>query len=318
MGETAVAYQLIVNPKSGSCPAVSTVIRLRDTLRQRGHEAHAELTRSLPHAAELAQDAARHGRHVIVAGGDGTVRCVLGALAGSSLPILILPAGCENLLAQQLGLDGSLPTMLACLDRPHPRTMDLGIVNGQHFMAVVGVGFDAQVVRRIHRSRTGHISHFDYIWPICRTFWEYGFPHLTVHADGKLVCDEPALVFIGNISRYAVGLPVLPQADPSDGKLSITVYRYRRRRELLAHALRTICRRADRSPRVSRHVCTHITIASPDPDVPVQTDGDPGPGLPLTIDILPAAVRVLTPPPPPGQAFHPPLRRYHLRQLLCR
>ena len=312
-------YWFIVNPKSGSSADAESVRFVRDYLRQRHQPMRLEITRSLAHAGELAVSAIGAGAAaVVVSGGDGTVRTVAEAMAGSEIPILIVPAGTENLLAQELGIDGSRKTSLKMLENGMVRKLDLGRANDRHFMAIAGIGFDAQVVRRINQFRHGHITHSDYIWPICRTFWEYGFPHLRVEADGELICDEPSLVFVGNITRYAVGLPIHPYADCSDGLLDITIYRYRRRRELLLHSLRTVARQADRSRQVSRHTCRELTITSPQADVPVQLDGDPGPALPLTIRIVPAAARVLTPPAPTGREYHPPVRFYHLRCWLSR
>jgi diacylglycerol kinase (ATP) len=308
-----------LNPKSGSSVDASSVRTVRDYLRDRHQPMRLQLTRSLEHAGDLAREAIAAGAAaVVVSGGDGTVRTVAEAMAGSEIPILVVPSGTENLLAQELGIDGSRKTSLKMLEEGTVRKLDLGRANDRYFMAIVGVGFDAQVVRRINQFRSGHITHSDYIWPICRTFWEYGFPHLRVEADGELICDEPSLVFVGNITRYAVGLPIHPYADCSNGVLDITIYRYRRRRELLLHSVRTVLRQAERSSQMSRHTCKEVTIRSPQADVPVQLDGDPGPGLPLSIRVVPAAARVLTPPAPEGLAYHPPVRFYHLRQWLNR
>ncbi|MBN1846753.1 MAG: diacylglycerol kinase family lipid kinase [Sedimentisphaerales bacterium] len=310
-------YHFIVNPKSGSSVEVGLVRQVLDYLRRQGRPIRLTLTESLAHAGALARRAVRQqAAAVVVRGGDGTVRTVAEGMAASRIPILILPGGTENLLAQELGIDGSWPTTLRMLEEGTLRPLDLGRVNGRCFMAIVGVGFDAQVVRRIHAQRSGHITHTDYVWPICRTFWEYGPPTLRVEVDGERICDEPGLVFVGNISRYAVGLPVVPGSDCSDGLFQVTIYRYRRRRQLLGHAVRTTLRRAQRSDRVSYHRGRHIRISGSPPATPVQLDGDPGPKLPLEIDILPAAARVLTPKAPAGQAVHPPVRLYHLRRWL--
>lgn len=290
-------YHFIVNPKSGSSVDISTIVRLREHLRRQGHDIQLNLTESLAHAGHLAARAIDSGADfIVVAGGDGTVRAVAEAMAGSEIPILILPSGTENLLSQELGIDGTLRNAVKILERGRLRNLDLGLVNNRHFMAIVGVGFDAEVIQRINRFRSGHITHSDYIWPICRTFWEYQFPHLRIAVDGELLCDEPALVFVGNISRYAVGLPIVPHADCSDGRLDVCIYKCRRRRELLLHAIRTVVHQAQCSANVYRFNCTNLTISSSESHVPVQIDGDPGPSLPLKITIIPAAARVLTPP----------------------
>lgn len=295
-------YYFIVNPKSGSNVDINCVRRLRDYLRERNHRAVLELTRSLEHAGELAHNAAAAGaKMVVVAGGDGTVRTVADALAEMQIPILIIPCGTENLMAGELGLDGSWKTTLNTFEGGLIRQLDLGQANDRHFMAIVGVGFDAEVVRRVHSLRSGHISHRSYIWPICRTFWEHKFPHLQVEADGESLCDEPALVFVSNISRYAVGLGISPDADVSDGLLDLCIYKCDNKLTLLSHSLRTIVGTSDKSRSVIRRQCRKISIRSGkrnETDTPVQIDGDPGPSLPLEIEVIPAAAQVIVPPPP--------------------
>jgi len=319
VGIMATSYQFIVNPKSGSSAHVRSVRALCDVLRRRHCRVHIELTQSLGHAAELAGRArATNAAAVIVAGGDGTVRAVAAGMAGSQMPMLIVPTGTENLFACQLGLDGSEELTLRTLDHGQARGLDLGLANQRYFIAIAGVGFDAEVVQRINRFRSGHITHTDYVWPICRTFWEHCFPHLNVVADGELICDEPALLFVSNISRYAVGLKVSPEADFSNGYLDVTVYKCRRRRRLLLHSGLTILGQSHHSSLVVRRRCRQLHVEAAEPAVPVQLDGDPGPALPLDVRVVPAAARVLAPPPKGDPGYLRPARFYHLRAWLFR
>ncbi|MCF7957240.1 MAG: diacylglycerol kinase family lipid kinase [Phycisphaerae bacterium] len=308
-------YQLIVNPKSGSHLNISGIRALRDRLRQLGHRVELTLTESLEHAGILAGEAVARGvSGVIVAGGDGTVRDVVDAMAGSTIPILIVPSGTENLLATDIGLDGGLERSLSALAGGQVRNLDLGNANGRHFMAIAGIGFDGEIIRRTHAVRSGHVSPMDYVWPICQTFWGYQFPSIRVEADGDVLCDEPALVFVCNIARYAVGLRLSPDADCGDGELDVCIYRCRNRLQLLRHSVHTVLKRSGRGSDVIRKRCKRLNISSETGGVPVQLDGDPGPELPLTIEVIPRAARLLTPPPPPGKEFCPPVRFYYLKR----
>ena len=67
------------------------------------------------------------------------------------------------------------------------------------------------------------------------------------------------------------------------------------------------------SVQVERMECRRIVIRSNEPDMFSQIDGDPGPALPLHIEVVPSAARVITPPAPPGQDYCPPVKLYHLR-----
>ena len=291
-------FEIILNPKSGSDLNIHTIRHLVAYLRQRQCTVSVKLTKSLDHAGELAAAALKKPcTAVITVGGDGTVRAVITAIAGSQTPLLVVPAGTENLLATELGIDPSLDSVVGLLENPCLTTLDLGSVDGSHFMAVLGVGFDAEVIHRMNRFRAGHITHFDYIWPICRTFWEYRFPIISVELDGRSICHEPALVFVSNISRYSVGLGISPHADCGDGLLDVTVYRCRGHAQLLQHAFLTAVQQSHRSLLVRRFRCRHAVISSPDPRTHVQVDGDPGPPLPIDIRIVPAAAHILTPPP---------------------
>ena len=312
-------YHFIVNPKSGSAVNASNVRCLRETLINRGARVQISVTRSLAHATELAAATTQTDcKTLVVSGGDGTVSCVAQGMAGSTIPVLILPTGTENLIAQELGIDGSHSTTMRTLDHNHIRKLDLGLANNQHFVAIAGVGFDGEVIQRINQFRTGHITHTDYIWPICRTFWEYRYPQLKVVADGQTVCDEPALVFISNILRYAVGLKISLDANFSDALLDLTIYKCNCRRQLLWHSASTILGTSHRSASVVRVACRHITITANHSDVPVQLDGDPGPNLPLDIKVVPAAARLLAPPDKGQPGYRPPQRFYHLRKWLLR
>ncbi len=306
-------YYFIVNPKSGSHLDITGIRRLYDSIRNRGVDVHLKLTKSLEHAGTLAKNACLSGATlIIVAGGDGTVRTVIDAIVGTNIPILIIPAGTENLLAGVVGLDGSIATTENAINNGHIIDMDLGQANGQHFMAITGVGFDAEVIQKIYSQRTGHITHASYIWPICQTFWGYKFPHFSVIADGELICDEPALVFVSNISRYAIGLGISPEAELGDGLLNICIYKCSNHLQLLSHSIATSFGRSDMSPKVIRQTCKKVTIHSQTPGSHVQMDGDPGPELPLEIEILPKAARLLVPPE------SSPVRFYHFKRWFLR
>lgn len=313
------SYTVILNPKSGSGQSFAVIQSLCRELRELGHLVEIHLSRSLRHVELLTLEArAAEKDTVIAAGGDGTISKALECLACSGIPLLVIPTGTENLLACEYGLDGSLGVARRALLEGQCRKLDLARANERVFMAVAGFGFDAEVIRRLHQIRTGHIMHSDYFWPLSRTFWEYPFPTFRVEADGVCVNDEPALVFVGNISRYATGLDILPEADGSDGRLDLTIFRCRDQLELLRHSWRTLRRQVKSGPRVVRQRCKHIRVSSPDTDGMVQLDGDPGPRLPIEIEIMPAAARILTPPAPKGKDRSTPVRYYMLRRWLTR
>jgi diacylglycerol kinase family enzyme len=232
---------------------------------------------------------------VVAVGGDGTIREVAHGLEGSDKPLLIIPGGTENLLANELGLEKTLATLIRTFEAGFTRALDLGNANGRCFTSIAGFGFDGEVVAEVSQNRTGHINYFDYFWPLWRTFWRYRFAPMTVEVDGEQIFDGPCLVFVGNISRYAVGLNILEHADYSDGFLDVCVYKCACRTHLVKHSALTILQMHPRCGDVVYRQGKNITVDSPNPNLATEVDGDPGPAVPVRITIIPKAVRVMVP-----------------------
>ena len=290
-----IAY--IINPKSGASSSRLTGQRFEDYLVKKGFEVRVSLTTSLEDACELATEAAvdYDCAMVVVVGGDGTVREVAHGLEGSDKPLLIVPSGTENLLANELGFDERLKTVIRTFEAGHIRPLDLGSANEKCFTSIAGFGFDGQIVRRVSEQRSGHIDYYDYFWPIWRTFWDYKFSAMKVEVDGEEIFDGRGLVFVGNISRYALGLRILHSADFSDGLLDVCVYKCTSRVHLLKHSAMTILKQHDLSRDVIYRQGKEISVTSETPDIATEIDGDPGPALPVKIKVIPRAVNCVVP-----------------------
>jgi len=290
-----IAY--IVNPKSGASSSKLTSRLFRDYLVKKGFEVRARFTSSLDDACELATDAAvdYDCAMVVAVGGDGTIREVAHGLEGSDKPLLIVPGGTENLLANELGFDEKLKTILSTFDAGYIRPLDLGSANGKCFTSIVGCGFDGQIVRRVSDQRNGHIDYFDYIPPIWRTFWSYKFAPMKVEIEGEEIFDGRGLVFVGNISRYGMGLQILHHAEFGDGLLDVCIYKCASRMRLVKHSVMTVVKQHATRGDVIYRQGKNITVSSEVSDIETEIDGDPGPGLPIQIKVIPQAINVMVP-----------------------
>jgi diacylglycerol kinase (ATP) len=291
-----IAY--IINPKSGASTGEKLPgWRFEEYLKGRGFDVRTNLTRSLDHACELASDAAIDDdcSMVVAVGGDGTIREVAHGLESSDKPLLIVPGGTENLLANELGLEKSLATLTKTFEAGFTRDFDLGNANGRCFTSIAGFGFDGEVVAEVSSNRIGHINYFDYFWPLWRTFWRYQFDSISVEVDGEQIFDGRGLVFVGNISRYALGLNILEHANYSDGLLDVCVYKCSHRTHLVKHSLMTIFQQHHGSSDVIYRQGKKILVNSTNAKLPTEVDGDPGPAVPVEITVIPKAVRVMVP-----------------------
>ncbi len=159
----AMRALLVVNPK-----ATATTVGMRDVLAHAlASEAKLDVvqTESRGHATSLARQAALDGLDVVVAlGGDGTVNEVVnGLLADGPQPALpalaVVPGGNANVFARALGLPCSpveaTSRLLDALRTGRRRPVGLGTADGYWFTFCAGLGLDAEVVRRVERSRRG-------------------------------------------------------------------------------------------------------------------------------------------------------------------
>lgn len=286
---------VVINPISGYARSRELPVQLNRRLRHMGLEAHIHLTTGPGDAHAFTLQHVRRYDAVIAAGGDGTVRDVLSAASCEGVPATIFPSGTENLFAKQLGITRDIDRVVATLRHGKRITADMGEANGRRFMLLSGVGFDADVLIHLGKTRTGHITHMSYFWPLWRTYWEYGFPRVTVEADGeRLVTECPALVFVGNIRRYAIGLNVCCRADHRDGLLDVCIFRCDHPVPLIAHAWRTIWRTHTEHRDVIYRQAKTIHVRS-SKAVAYETDGDPAGVLPVTYQVLPGAATLLVP-----------------------
>ena len=282
----------IINPVSGRRSVWPAIRQIEHELRRAGASLEVMTTEQIGHARTLAARLSADVPAVLVVGGDGTVSEVINGLGRRLIPMVIMRTGTENLLAREFGMPKHPRRIAHALIYGDPFDVDLGVINDKCFAAMVGVGFDAECVRRMTDSRRGHISHLDYVRPIWRTFWSYTFPALRIEVDGPCVFEGCGLAVIGMIKRYGGGLCIVPHARCDDGLLDLCVFRCASRAELLAHVSRVLRQRHLGHRKVFYQQCRNIRIDSPE-QVPIQIDGEFGGFLPASCALLTRAARFL-------------------------
>ena len=162
------------------------------------------------HAGELAAGAAERGIDlVVVLGGDGTVNEVANELAGTSVPMAVLPGGGANVFARSLGLPrDAVEAAGILLERLHepPRRVPLGRAGDRWFLANAGVGIDAAIVRRVEERQVakrlgGDLS---YGWSGLRVLvsgYDRRTPHLRVRM-GEVDVGGVFTVLVQNVDPY--------------------------------------------------------------------------------------------------------------------
>jgi diacylglycerol kinase family enzyme len=162
---------LLANPLLAPLDGTA-VTRIRQVFQQEGIEVELLETGENRAAGAKAKRAAEQGTDaVLVCGGDGTVFDVVQGLAGSEIPLGIIPFGTGNILAQNLKIPGKSTDAARWLLNASPRPVPLGRITccapgGRQtwfFAMAAGMGVHAammEVARRNHKDKTGRMAYF--------------------------------------------------------------------------------------------------------------------------------------------------------------
>ena len=171
------------------------------------------------------------------------------------------------------------------------------------FLLMVGCGFDADVVRRMHQMRKGNITHFDYAKPLLSSLRNYQYPNLQIRyeahddaGDSVQRTIQARWAFVVNLPRYAGGLQFTPRAVGSDGYLDVCTFQEGNWWHALRYLSGVLLGRHEELPdcQIVRTVRLQVLADQQyDQDVPYQLDGDPGGVLPVDIKVLPGRLNVL-------------------------
>lgn len=282
----------IVNPISGRRDVIKKIDHIGSLIEQAGGCFDIQITKEPGHATQIISTLSCDTHAILVAGGDGTVSEVVNGFQDRCIPMVILPTGTSNLLARELDMPTEHQRIADTLLYGEIFHSDVGIVNHKRFLAVSGVGFDAECVIHLNRLRKGHITHWSYFWPIWRAFWSYRFPELRVEADSELLFVGRGFLLVGIIKYYATGIQVLKHAKHDDGLLDLVIFPCSKRLGLFIHAVKGIFNlHLDRGGVMYRQ-CRHIRVSSQD-DVPIEIDGEEGGVLPVEWSIWEESVKFL-------------------------
>ncbi len=264
--------------------------------KARGHAVECFSTRNPQEAGERVRQRESEGDldRIVVAGGDGTVNDVLNGLEDPSrVPLAHLAFGTANMLARELRIPRDPGALAALVERGACRRLDLGRAGSRRFLLVASSGFDAMVTRAVSRARRGTLGYPGYARPILHALRHYRAPQLRVSVDGA----EPlsgALAVVSNIRNYGGIFSVADRARPDSGVLDVCVFSGERVGDLLRYAFAAGTRRVSRLPDVTYRTGRRIVIEAREPTA-VQIDGDYRGTTPLTIEVEPSVVPILTP-----------------------
>lgn len=284
---------LLFNPRAGRRRGAG-LEAIRSELERGGFDLDFQATEGPAHCRALARRAVEERLDALfVLGGDGTLRIVASALAGSPVPLGALPGGTTNVVALALGLGRDPVAAARRLAVAEPRSFDLGRAGDDDFLMQLSGGLDARVMASVDPRLKRRLGKGAVAWAGLREWWRYRFPAFGLEIDGR--ATEATGFVVANLAEYAGRYRIVPGAKSDDRRLDLLLFRGRRRRAALGFALDLARGRHLARADVEVVPFDRLRIRSPWP-LALQYDGDPfETAPPLEVSLAPERLLVLAP-----------------------
>ena len=315
-GTAAVSTVAILNPRSGRGGAARAWAAVQSYLPG---PVEVEETRAPGHAITLTRRALERSATTIVAvGGDGTLNEVVNgffdgdALVSPAAGLAVVPHGTGSDFRRSVGLPADARALAAVIAAGATRPVDVmrvryttpdGSRASRHAINVTSFGLGGAVASRAGRSSRRLGGAVTFLIATLQTAARFSPCSVTLALDrAPAVAATITQVAIGNGQFHGGGMWACPGARVDDGWLDVTVVRELRLWQLVAALPRLYDGSIRAHPRVWSARVQRLA-ADADAPVPVEIDGEPLGRLPIEIDVVPRALRLLIPSPRGGRGW---------------
>ncbi|CAN2196019.1 LCB5 Sphingosine kinase and enzymes related to eukaryotic diacylglycerol kinase [Candidatus Nanopelagicaceae bacterium] len=218
-------WLVVVNPKAGLGAAAKLATQVVGFLKSNEINYRMISPNSAQETKAQVREALRAGEatKLLSVGGDGLFHLLLQLAIEFKVPLALAPGGTGNDFYRTLGwFEYELSVYLEHLISVEPTLVDVGVVDGEYFGAVLSSGFDSVVNERANRMKwpTGPAK---YNAAIALELPKFQAIEFKIFADEKVMEVEAMLIAIGNGNSYGGGMKVCPDADLQDGLLDIMI-----------------------------------------------------------------------------------------------
>lgn len=294
METTGRPLALLVNPNSGGGRATKALPQVEYELDKRHVDFRVEHTRDADHALDLALGAAGANEIPVVMSGDGLAGMVGGALAGTDVPLGIVPAGRGNDLARVLGIPTEPVGAVAVLTAGNTRRIDVGEANGKRFLGIASAGFDSECNRIANETKILR-GNLVYAYSVPRALFAWKPARFTLRVGGESLRFTGYSVSAANSKAYGGGMFIAPDAELDDGELDIVLVGEVGKFRFLSNLPKVFkgTHVDNEEVRVLRAPRLELSASRP---LAVYADGEHLTDLPASLRVLPQALSVLAPP----------------------
>ena len=268
-------------------------------LMSKGYKVEVLFTEKKGHAESLAREAIKELPSLIIAaGGDGTFNEVINGIAGSEIPMAILPLGTTNVLAKEIGIPEDVKGAMEIAVTGTTKTISLGKIAitrpsslvSRYFVLMAGIGFDGEAVFGINETFKKISGKGAYIYSGIKVLSGFNPRELTFDIDGKTYSGYSAI--ISKTAKYGGDFKITPDARLTDPTLYICLFKGKKRLDVLRYVFGIATGSHLRFKDVEYLKAKRIQI---DGNAHIQIDGDYFGMTPAKIEVAPNTLRLIYP-----------------------
>ena len=290
--------KIIANPSSGREGAIEIIKKLIAPFASKGTSVLLNFTKKAGDARAFA--ATDDGEDCIISvGGDGTVNEVVSGLydARRSTPLAIYPGGTVNDFAESMGIPKDPYDFYTMVVDGKRRAVDIGLCGDSAFINVCAVGAFSEIGYKVPdeaKSAVGRLAYYAEGFRMFREkdFLKSGFD-VHIDCDGEVIDTKAMMVMVSNSNSVGGFSKISPEADVTDGLLELAVIEEMSMAKVFElFSTIGVGKHLDHDHFIYRHG-KKITLRADKP-MHVDIDGEKGPCLPQTIQVVPGAVQLIT------------------------
>ncbi len=286
---------LLVNPSSAGGKTLKLLPRVEAALDASRVEFRVQRTKGLEHGAEQALLAIEANELPVVISGDGLLGAVGGAMAGSEVPLGLIPGGRGNDFARVLGIPDDPERAVATVLAGHSRRVDVGEVNGKRFLGIASVGFDSEANRRANETHFLR-GNTVYAYAALRTLLSWKPARFTIRVDEERLRVSGYSISVANSRAFGGGMYIAPDAELDDGEFDIVSVGEVGKLRFVGNLPKVFKGTHVDEDEVRVFRARHLELSASKP-FPVYADGEHLTDLPASLRVLPHALSLLVPAP---------------------
>jgi len=290
---------VIVNPSSGKEKAGEYTDHIIEVLNKRYEEVEVKETEGAGDAKRFADSATKEGVELIVAvGGDGTVNeAVNGIAPHEKRPrFAIIPLGTVNDLARVLQIPLVPEEAIGVLKEEHLQTIDLGKASDRYFTNAFSVGKIPESIHEVSAEEKSKLGTLAYLWAGAKKLFENEKIQVNVITAEKEFEGELSAIVMSLTGQLGGIEKIFPEAELDDGKIHILLVHELDLVETTKMLPELLSKRITESENMTYIVTDKVTLKGLGGKPYVSdVDGEKGPELPLTVEVLKAHLDILVP-----------------------